>query len=283
MNELQRRKFECSSEKCINYENLKKRFYNMYYWYLLELAVNRYEWINLPDEILPQRLEQYLLQSGCALFIYDDIAEMYGVTEVNLGGQLDNYGVPEMRYSYAVNYHRAFDKTNSVLIWDSVFGVPKINLVEIYAASLAEMRLTRDINIKSLRSPVVFSGPKEQELSIKNIKIQHDLGLPYIAVKEGEFVPKTAALDTGANPIFLEMDSEMQKEVGHFLTKIGIDNNSNDKKERLVAGEVTGNNGETEANANSGLWLRKRSAKEKNRLFGLNVDCRLRSRIELAP
>ena len=62
----------------------------------------------------------------------------------------------------------------------------------------------------------------------------------------------------------------MKQEISDFLTEIGIANNGDTKKERMIMGEVESNNGITEINLKSALELRKRSCVQIRKVFGLN-------------
>ena len=61
-----------------------------------------------------------------------------------------------------------------------------------------------------------------------------------------------------------------------FLTEIGIPNSNFEKSERLITNEVNANNTETSAKVN--LWLDqiKDGMKRANKMFGLDLDVKLR-------
>ena len=60
--------------------------------------------------------------------------------------------------------------------------------------------------------------------------------------------------------------------MSQMLTDLGYESNPMTKRERLISGETQGNNGETEANRNIGLQLRKRACEQCNNLFGWDCD-----------
>ena len=67
-----------------------------------------------------------------------------------------------------------------------------------------------------------------------------------------------------------------KKYYNEALTELGISNFSDDKKERLLAGEITSNEEDVYLNRMSMLEARKQACKQINEMFGLNVDVRFR-------
>ena len=61
-----------------------------------------------------------------------------------------------------------------------------------------------------------------------------------------------------------------------LLTYLGINNNNNVKKERMVVDEVNANNEYTSINLDLMFDLRKRACKEINEKFGLNISVKKR-------
>ena len=77
--------------------NGNAKFYNLklfFFSQLHNLAVSRFEWENLPDEIQPFIMEDYLFWDGSCLMIYDETIDMYGITKYALMGEMDIYGYP---------------------------------------------------------------------------------------------------------------------------------------------------------------------------------------------
>ena len=163
------------------YRNYYIRYFNM----LHEMIVNRFEWIGLPEEIPPRVLEDYLFWWGQAVFFKDDVLEKYATMKTNLGGTVDIYGVPNMRFAYAQQYFKTLGKNNSVIIWDSSVGYPSVDYVQMYAESLANMRMTRNLNIYAQRTPVIIAGSDNQRLSTKNLFKQYNDFVPFISVRDG--------------------------------------------------------------------------------------------------
>ena len=253
------------------YRNYYVRYFNM----LHEMVVNRFEWLNLPDEIPPRVLEDYLFWWGQTVFFKDDVIEKYATMKTNLGGTVDIYGVPNMRFAYAQQYFRSLGKNNSVIIWDSSTSYPSVDYVQMYAESLANMRLTRNLNIYAQRTPVIIAGSENQRLSTKNLFKQYNDFVPFLSVKDGMTnIDTMKVLNLEPPNIFGDLTTAMRQEIADFCVQFGISNIDGTKKERLITSEVEQDADLTLINRQSFLGVRKRACEQINRVFGLNVDVR---------
>lgn len=253
------------------YRNYYIRYFNM----LHEMIVNRFEWVGLPDEIPPRVIEDYLFWWGQAVFFEDDVIEKFAIMKTNLGGTVDIYGVPNMRFAYAQQYFKTLNKANSVIVWDSATGYPSVDYVQMYAESLANMRLTRNLNIYAQRTPVVIAGSDNQRLSTKNLFKQYNDFVPFISVKDGiSNVENMKVLNLNPPNVFGDLTTAMRQEIADFCVQFGINNIDGTKKERLITSEVEQDADLTLINRQSFLGVRKRACEQINRLFGLSVDVR---------
>lgn len=252
------------------YRNYYIRYFNM----LHEMIVNRFEWLGMPDEIPPRIIEDYLFW-GQAVFFEDDVLGKYAVMKTNMGGTVDIYGVPNMRFAYAQQYFKTLGKNNSVIIWDSNVGYPSVDYVQMYAESLANMRMTRNLNIYAQRTPVIIAGSDNQRLSTKNLFKQYNDFVPFISVKDGiSNVENMKVLNLNPPNVFGDLTTAMRQEIADFCLQFGINNIDGTKKERLITSEVEQDADLTLINRQSFLSVRKRACDQINRLFGLSVDVR---------
>ena len=72
------------------------------------------------------------------------------------------------------------------------------------------------------------------------------------------------------------MNGRWKKYYNEALTDLGISNFSDDKKERLLAGEITSNEEDVYLNRANMLEARKQACKLINEMFGLNIDVKFR-------
>ena len=254
-----------------------RAYYNRYFNMLHNLAISRFEWVNLPDEIPPIYIEEMLFWYGQTLFFREDVLDKFAVMKVCLGGTMDNYGIPNTRFAYSYNYQSYINKDESVIIWDNATMYPVADYARMYADSLANMRLTRDINIYAQRTPLTFAGTNQQRLTVKNLFKQYNDFVPFIEVKDGiTNLDNLKVLNTGAPKVFDSIQILIKQEISAYCNLIGIDSIDGSKKERLVSQESLQDADMTYINRQSYLSLRERACEQINRLFGLNVSVKYR-------
>ena len=260
----------------LDFDKIKTIFFNNIY----NIFISRYIWDGLPPEIQPYYIESTLFWRASGVFIYDDVAEMYAFMKVALQGMPDIYNIPEGRTAFAPNgYIEEYGKDNSVILWDNPATLPFCYEAEMYACRLANVWKTKDINIFAQRTPVVLVSSSEQRLTFQTLGEQYANYVPILKVSDNVDLDRIKALNVGAPYIVDKLEEEIRAVKSSLLTSLGYESNPIEKRERLVVGETQGNNGETEANRNVGLDLRKRCANAMNELWGLNVDVRFNSKL----
>lgn len=262
--------------------NKYELYFQRYFYYLYNLAISRFKWVNLPKEIDPRFLEDCLFWQGQALFFQDDVTKLYAVMKTALAGNVDIYDYPTMRTAYSYGYMENYDKSNSVLLHDSMTEYPASDYLGMHAHALAEMRLSRDINIVATRTPVIVAGNANQGLTKKNVMKQIAAGIPFINLNKDIYNKEDiVALKTDAPITFNELNASMRWEISEACNYLGIDSFNTSKKERSVSAEARGNNGEMEMNRKSALMVRERSCEQINRMFGLDLQVEFNSDIPI--
>lgn len=260
----------------IDFHKIKTIFFNKIY----NIFISRYIWVGLPPEIQPYYIESTLFWRASGVFIYDDIAEMYAFMKVALQGMPDIYNIPDGRTAFAPNgYIEEYGKEDSIILWDNPATLPFCYEAEMYACRLANVWKTKDINIFAQRTPVVLVSSSEQRLTFQTLGEQYANYVPILKVSDNVDLDRIKALNVSAPYIVDKLEEEIRSVKSSLLTSLGYESNPIEKRERLVVGETQGNNGETEANRNVGLDLRKRCANAMNELWGLNVDVRFNSKL----
>lgn len=249
-------------------------FYNQ----IMNLFINRFEWNNLPKEIEPYYIERVLFFDGMGAFIYDDIVNMYAFTKLNLSGTYDIYNIPTDRWAYANNgYMKEYGKNNSVIVWDSATAYPYANTALLYAKEMANVWRTRSLNMFAQRTPVALASSDEERLTYQVLGDEYSNYVPIIKVSDTLNLKGLQAISLDAPYVVDKLEDEISVLWGRVLTDLGYESNPAEKRERLIADEVAGNNGQAEANRNIGLGTRRRAADAFNNLFGTNVSVRFRS------
>ena len=251
---------------------LNNRTYLQYYNRLLELAINMYEWKNLPDTIDERFLELTLFSDGMAVFFRDDILGDLCL-QCMIGGNLDVYHIPIERTAYATNgYQMRLNNTNSVIIFNNYTHTNSMLDIEMFAHRLYEIDRTIDVNVKAQKTPVLIRATENQRLTLKNLYMQYDGNEPFIFGDKNLDMDGIKALKTDAPYVADKLNILKRQIWNEALTYLGIENSNTEKKERLVSDEVTTNLGGVEAQRFCRLNARRQAAKQINKMFGLNIQ-----------
>lgn len=258
--------------------------FNYFFQMIVNYYLNRYIYRNLPEEIPPIMIERALLFEGNALFIKE--SDMFGVTSVSLGGNLDIYGIPENRYAYTCTYfNKIYNKDNSVIIWSRPLSIPEILPITVHCESLTNLRVSRDINIIQQRTPCFVAGEQSAKVDSNNLIQKFLRGIPFIKINKASLrnqtIPTFEPIQLGIQPIFDKLDDAIERELAQCLAEGGIYMTTNTKRERLTSDENFQNSGLIESSRKNGLDCRRRAVNQINKLFNLNIEVEFNSDIEI--
>lgn len=252
---------------------LNNKTYLQYYYRLMELSLNMYEWKNLPDTCDERFLELCLISEGMAIFFEEpDIGFL--TLQTMIGGNLDVYRIPKIRTAYAVNgFQRQLDDTNSVIIFNNYMHTNSLLDIEQYARRLYEIERAIDVNVKGQKTPLIISCSENQRLSMKNLLMKYDGNEPFIYGDKLSDLPDSIKVLRTDVPFISDKLQILKRQVwNEALTYIGIENSNTEKKERLVTSEVDSNLGGVEAQRFTRLNARRQAAGKINKMWGLNIQ-----------
>lgn len=258
--------------------------YDDYYNRLRAIAVNRFEWSGLPKEVDERFLENGLFAKGQMLFFYDGPEIGYACLGFTPSGEYTIYDIPTRRYARANigPYHFDGDVTNSVIIYNNYAHLPDVSTTGLFALRISDIQRSIDVNVKGQKTPKLITGSQSQRLAMKNLYAEWDGNEPFIFGDNALRTDITInALDTTAPYVADKLEIQKHQMMNEYLSYLGIENNSaSDKKERLVADEVSANYGLVENSRNVALNARKQACKQINEMFGLNVSVKFKSEVE---
>lgn len=259
---------------------LNNNTYLQYYNRLLELAINMYEWKNLPDTVDERFLELTLFSDGMAVFFRDDILGELCL-QCMIGGELDVYRIPIDRTAYATNgYQMHLNIQNSVIIFNNYSHTNSMLDVEMYARRLYEIERTIDVNVKAQKTPVLVRATENQRLTMKNLYMQYDGNEPFIFGDNNLDMDAIKVLPTNAPYVADKLNILKRQIWNEALTYLGIENSNTEKKERLVSDEVNSNLGGVAAQRFCRLNARRKAADQINKMFGLNIEVNFREEVK---
>lgn len=265
-----------------NFELSARDNMESYYYYidrLTELSISMFEWVNLPDTVDERFLEMTLFTNGCAVYFNDEVLGNLALP-VAINGQWNVYKIPIRRRAYSVNGYQNGDLTidNSVMIYNNMIRTNSVRAVRMYARRLWDLDRSIDVNARAQKTPVLLQGTEQQRLTLINAYKELDGNSPVImADKDFDLRNGPISCITTEAPYVADKLYQLKTEIwNEALTYLGISNLNIQKKERLVADEVTRNMGGTIASRYSRLEMRRKAAEEINDMFGTDIEVNYR-------
>lgn len=244
------------------------------------IALARFEWVNLPTSMDSRWLELCLFNYGKASVLKD---KNYGIinTKCSNNNKLNIYGLPTDLNCFSFEYQssrKLFTGLNeingndeykeAVLVMNDIDMTPSINSMELFAYRLYECDRTNDVNIKSLKFPVMIICDENSRLSVENMYEQYDGNKPMIMGDTLQLSENFRSIDTKAPVILKDIDQHKKEIWNEALSYLGINNINIEKKERAVTDEINSNNELINLNLQSYLTPRLKACKQINDLFG---------------
>lgn len=241
-----------------------------------------FEWRNVPDTIDVRYLETQLYENGTAIWFRDEIIGDLCLS-VAYSGNYDVYGNPIMRRAYSRynGYTRELTGYDSVVIWNNYLRLPSARDINMYARRLSEIDRIIDVNVRAQKTPVLVQGTETQRLTLLNLYKEYDGNSPVIFGDKNLDLNALKSIKTDA-PYISDRLYELKTQIwNEALTYLGISNVNIVKKERMITDEVQRNQGGTVSSRYSRLEMRRKAAKEINKMFGLNISVDYREDLDL--
>ena len=283
---------------------------------IVDLCANRFKWEGFPETIDTRFLEMVLMYQALAVVYFDEDYDVLLAVRASGSGfvnALDNpvefnvvgprpasisgattlstdlgtglYTKSIQAFDRIIHSNDAFAeqrKKMGVPIWANYVRVPDLDIIRIYASRLAWIDRTLEINAKNARRNKVLKAPQNMQLSVQNFAKQADEGSEYIqvagALQDMEFIE---ALDLGVNPDSYDKLSILRTRVwNELMTLLGIDSANQDKKERLVASEVSANDSQTDSFRYVNLNARRQACDAIKLVWGYDVTVEYNAEVE---
>ena len=251
----------------------EKRLLLIHMEHYRNIALNLYEWDNLPEGMEGRHIELALLQNGQAFFYEHDHLGFICLPCSN-SGQMNIYGEPTSvvitGHGFAENKHI----TEGVRILNNPRVIPTDITLNYYCKKLAQIDSTINTNLIQQKVPFIFATTKENEFTIKNLYAKMYSGEPAIFVDQslltnGELNVQSISCEA---PYIIDKLQQHRFEIEkELLTFLGI-NTTIEKKERLLQDETNANNEQITLNVEIGLRERERACEQINEMFGLDIQ-----------
>ena len=249
---------------------------------LYSMALSTFEWTGLPSTVDPRFLEMVLFWRGFGVYFADEVMGQLFLPMAT-ASQLDIYGYPILRQAVSYNYTSKFlSNEDSVLIYDNLARAPLAQTMRMYAMRLWQIDCAIDVNANAQKTPVLSLCDTKERLSLENLYQQYNGNMPVIFGSKGLDPSSFTVLKTEAPFHGQELQALKRQIMEEALTYLGIEANTNDKAERLVSNEITSNMGGIESMRLNRLTSRQQAVEKINKMFGLNVEVRFNSSLQLS-
>lgn len=248
---------------------------------ILQLALSRYKWLNLPATCDAWYLEWTLVHQGIAT-----IAHPAGKPHITLSlqavqqGQPNMYSRPKRWNALGANGLTRFpvDARNGVVIFDNKTRFPLIRKIDLWARELADIIRTKQINRYHLRTPFVISGTQERQFDMQNLAKQIAQGEPIVIGTDGMSNIDVRVWETKTEFFGKDLQEEFENTWNNVYRMLGI-RNLPFKAERRIEDEVLADAQPSELSALASLECRREIEKYNDR-FGTDIKVVLNSDIE---
>ena len=249
-------------------------FFDMY-TRLMMLAQAVFKWEGLPNGIDEKHIERFLFHEGRCMFFRDPM-KGWMVAKCTDQGWLNYYDEPTHLTPAAANCDMMLSKPYEVgmecaVIFNNDYAFPTHRTISLYAARLADIQRTMDVNINAMKTPVIIKCNDKQRLSVENMYRQVDDYKVKIVVDKTMETDEIKVLNVAAPVVFDKLALEKSRMWNEVMTFLGVNNANMDKRERLVDDEVQANNEQIMLSAQMMLKARERAAETMSKLCGQKI------------
>ena len=262
-------------------KNKNKYENNLIYMQIYEkyknLALDVYEWENLPDYLDSRIVEEMLFENGLIAFL--DYNEMGLIclpctpgAERNIMGQPINY------IAKGFNENINITTSNAVIVRNNNLATPTEQIIRRYAARLFAIERTIEVNVNGQKTPNIIVCDDKTKLTMDNVMQQvEDYSMAIITDKQFSINENISVLNCIAPYVADKLTDLKHDTENELLTILGYNNANTDKKERLVTSEVNSNNQLIKACGNIGLYQREIARDLINKMFNVTIDVKLKN------
>lgn len=264
-----------------------------------EMAMNRFEWFNMPPSVDIRFLELLLFHNALAVFFeHETLGHLAlrgsGVGPLNMYNNNTRFRVLGNRFvSRTLSAESTYVEgeidgipamvevpAKCVPIWANYLRTPDLDYALIYSHKLADIDRTIEINAHNSRYTKIVAASESQQLTTANVVRQIDEGSPAVFVNEVYDIENVTSFDLAIPPdVHLNIPILRTRIHADAMSLFGINNSNQDKKERLVADEVAANDDLVQTMRAINLNARQDACKRINEIFGLDVWVEYRTQL----
>lgn len=243
------------------------------YNHLLNLAIKRFKWDNLPEGLTSDILEQMLITYGQMGAFMD--GSLLKILPAHADNKMNLYGQPVSYRLYGMNGEtHSVSAMNMVRLRNNPVGSADTYNLQILAQRIDNIEQTQEVNLFQQCVPKIISTNRDGVLTAKNIirKIK-DFSFVVLTREKGinGQIKQDDVIDTSAPYILDKLCDYDNFYNNKAMTYLGLNNSNIDKKERLISDEVNSNNEQIEAILDMYFECRQEFCKLCNEKFSTNI------------
>lgn len=240
---------------------------------------------DMPDTIDIPTIRRGLFERGHVAYFRDIVMGDLCIAGEE-SGNLDVYDYPRQYqihtssgYYRDLNVSRFARDRDGVIIYDNYSHLRPIDGVFYYADKLYSALRAADVNVELQRKPSIIATTENLRLTLQNILEKADGNQSRVIVDKAmvDNIASIVNVDLSVPYIADKLWTYTTNIWNDFLTWCGIENATNQKRERLVSDEVHANYGNVEMERNSSLDSQTEGFNAVNRLFGTDIKVEFNS------
>ena len=236
---------------------------------MLNIAMSRFKWLNLPKTCNARFLEQILLFDGVATIAFPKSQKgIFYSTQANVEGKWNVYYNPTKWRSYGLNNWSFFvDNSNGVIMYENQNRTSILPIIDFYANEIADIYMAKRQNRFNQKIPFILQTRPEQELAATNLIKQIGGGeMAILATDSFGDSMKATTLNTNVSYLGAQFNEEINNTWQQFYQSLGIASLPF-KTERQTADEIQDISEPTDFRALSELMARREAIDTLNNRF----------------
>lgn len=255
---------------------LNQRYQQFFKSQLLQLALARFRWINMPKTCDARYLETQLLFSGMATIAAPPIDDSYNYKAmVSLKATPNNinmYGNASTWRAIGENgTNFTCDNKNGVMVYDNMLRTNMSSNFALLAYDMADIVRTKQVNRLHVKTPVVYVVDQRYKQQAMNLLSQTAGNEPAVIAISGGFKNiDVEALQTGVPYLGTDLQEDLMNTWDMAFTFLGIENLPF-KAERQTQDEIKNYGEPTELLSLNPLSCRREACEAFNDRFAIKV------------
>lgn len=251
---------------------------------LLPVVLGRFEWSGLPYGLTSEQVERFItcwsysmdFQSGSYALIFEHSRAGLCILPAYPADNLSLYYMPTKHIVTGVDYQDLIDYDKSVPIYDNPSRQPLSSIINDTSKRLYQILEVSSANVDQQSNPFIFAGTSDEikSLQVANQKRKQNPSGIIAMTQSAMTTAETAKRFFPIKPSF-EADAYFDYYLqiyNRFLTVMGVDNISIQKRERLISSEAASNNQLIKYYRDRALDYRRRACEEANKMFGSTLS-----------